>query len=242
MRKYHIVLFLFISSIISITSCSKDDNNGPDVPEYTKPEITERQVVVEIPDQLQTLAEGGDTYAYMAIAYMGVANSIANFSNYFTIPSDVEPTATDNGNALYSWSEQGYSYWMTFGEENGKYTWTYEYEMPGYPRFTYIYAEEDKDGNSGSWTIYNPENPNEAVWIYNWSVDAQGIFTSTIQYDENANNDGVYEVVSNPDGGGSFTYRIEGSDQAIINWNADGSGDYWFYNEGEPVSESWNAS
>lgn len=242
MKKYTVYFVLLTALMVSYTSCSKDeDDDGTDAPEYVEPSIIDRSVVIEAPAGLTSLANSGDIYATLALSYFNLANSIGNYASSFVVPTDVDPQLTNNGNALYSWSHAGYSYWMTFSEDNGKYSWKYEYEMPGYPRFTYIEAEESKDGKSGSWTIYDPDSPSEDVWMYNWSMDSNDNFSATLTFNEDDAETSVFTVSSNVDESGSFVYTVNGTDEVEIHWNADGSGNYWFNNDGEEVTNTWPA-
>lgn len=242
MKNLKLYLFFLSTAILSLTSCSKDENNnGPEVPEYVQPSIAEREVVIEAPEGLVQLSENGDIYATMALGYFNLANTMANYASYFAIPADVDPQQLNNGGALYSWSHGGYSYWMTFQEQENKYIWKYEYELPGFPRFTYIQAEESKNGNSGSWNIYNPDSPDEEIWTYNWNFDVDGNFSATLNYNEEEDENEVFAVASNNDGSGSFIYTVDGTNEAEIDWNDDGSGNYWFNNSGDEVTNSWPA-
>ncbi|MFP4059605.1 MAG: hypothetical protein ACOC2F_05925 [Bacteroidota bacterium] len=240
MKRINGILVLLLSSIFVFVSCSKDDE--PELPAYVEPSIAGEQVIVETPAHLVTKANEGDFNASIAVMYIEWANSLSQFGSSFYLPDDTEVKNAGNGKAVYSWTYPGgYGYWMTFSDEGGKYTWTYEWEIPEQDRFTYIYAEENKDGKSGSWTIYDPSSPVQEVWVYNWIIDSNDNFSATLTWDESVDSYGVFEVESNADGSGSFTYTVDGTDQVEIIWNADGSGNYQLNYDEDVINYSWTA-
>ncbi len=227
---------LAVASLL-FASCSKDDPE-PKVIEYQRPVAAGKVHLVEIPDGLTAKANAGDINATISIAYMNLANSLTSYSGLYTLPSGAEQKSGDKNSVLYSWTNSGYSYWLTFAEEAGKYIWTTEYQLPGIPRFTYMKTEEAKDGKFGSWVIYDPENNNIAVWSYNWSINAAGNYTALLTMEQGEETN-VFNITNNADGSGSFVYNINSEKQNEIIWNADGSGSYWLNDENGSFSGTW---
>jgi hypothetical protein len=234
MKNSKFILLFFTIVVVILSSCKKDDPEP--VLEYKSPTIAEREVI-EIPAGLVAKSDEGDFNATMAMAYMGIANGIGTYGSLFYLPSDIETNNANENQVGYFWTGGGFSYWMTFTEENDKYVWTYDWEFPGTPRYTYIRAEEAKDGKSGNWSIYDPEE-DLYVWIYSWSLDAAGNYTATLELND-SDETSVFTVVDNVDGSGSFIYTIGGIQEANIQWAANGSGTYWILDGG---SGSWTAN
>lgn len=239
MKTFRFLLVLLMVPSLLLVSCKKDKDE-PEVPEYKQPLAASRTEVVVIPEGLQAKADEGDLNASIAVMYMGMANAISSFGSSFTVPTDAQIEGKKGSSVVYHWSYGGYSYWMTFTEYADKYTWEYEYEFPNYPRFTYILAEEMKDGKSGGWTIYDPENSAETIWTYTWSVNSSNTFTADLTWNAGENETSSFNVVANANNSGSFKFYEVSVLQAEVNWNADGSGTFWLI--GPPAfSGSWTA-
>lgn len=239
MKKISFALMILLVAGLFQVSCKKD-NDEPEGPVYKQPTAAARGEIVTIPDGLEAKSEAGDMNAMIAVTYMELANAISQFSASFTIPEEAMEEGKKGGSKVYSWSYNGYSYWMTYSELADKYTWKYEWEFPGQSRFTYIYAEEMKDGKSGSWNIYSPEGTNEEVWDYTWSVNSSDTFTASLEWHE-GETISSFDVVANANNSGSFKYYIETVLNTEVMWNADGSGSYTFYQEGGNITGSWTS-
>lgn len=235
------LMLLLIPALIQV-SCKKDDDTPEtETPTYKQPTAASRSEVVVIPEGLDARAEEGDFGALMAVTYMGLANGISQFANSFTVPEDALVDGKKGGSTIYHWSYGGYSYWMTYEELATKYTWTYDWEFPGQPRFTYISAEEAKDGKSGNWKVFDFETTSDYVWTYNWTLDASETFAATLLWNDSGEV-GSFNVISRKDNSGSFTYKIGSVLHAEVIWNANGSGTYWIYGDGsDDLSGSWTA-
>jgi hypothetical protein len=240
MRTLRIYSIIFLVILLFGSSCKKDEDK-PTGPVYVEPAIAERGEVVAIPDGLESKANAGDYDALIAVSYMNLANAISAYSSAFTIPDNAEETGKKSGSKVYHWSYQGYSYWMTFEELASSYRWKYEWEFPGQSRFTYFLAEELKSGASGSWTIYNPENPTNEVWNYDWSVSSNETFSATLEWND-GDESSSFEVEAKADNSGSFMYYTGTTLNAEILWNSNGSGTYTFYEEGGNITGSWTST
>ncbi|HYW96028.1 MAG TPA: hypothetical protein VE870_10605 [Bacteroidales bacterium] len=239
MKPFKLTLFAFASLVFLLNSCKKDEPK-PDVLDYKQPAIAQRDNVIEVPQGLITLAEGGDYNAYAAMSYMELANGLSTFATDFTLPNDVQREAGDQNSAVYFWSYGGYSYWMTYKKTSEGYLWTWEWETPEIARFTYISATENPDGKSGSWSIFDPEGGGASVWTYNWSIDSDENYSATLVMNDNSTQS-TFDVTDNADGSGNFVYKEDGVKTAELNWNADGSGDYWISDDNGGLSDSWPA-
>jgi hypothetical protein len=242
MKKARLFLLVLLIPALLQVSCKKDEDPEPTGPTYKAPAASEMGEIVTIPTGLQAKAnEGTDNGAMIAVSYMGMANALSGFAGSFAIPDDAQIQGKKDGSTVYFWSYGGYSYWMTYSELSDKYTWRYEYEFPEYPRFTFILAEETKDGKSGNWSIYDPdETTHNEIWTYDWSISESNTFTANMMmYDDNEGSFS-FNVVSNVNKSGSFKVYDSTVLTAEILWNADGSGTYWI--SGDPaISGSWTA-
>lgn len=243
MRKLKFVLLLMLIPALMQVSCKKDDDTS-DVPVYRQPTAASRGEIVKIPEGLQARAdEGTDFGAMIAVSYMGLANAISSFSSSFIVPEGAAIESKKSGSTVYHWSGPGYSYWMTYTELADKYTWTYDWELPDQPRFTYISAEEQKDAKKGKWTIYNPDAPTTFLWDYNWMINASNSFTASLIWNESDETRSSYDVVSNTDNSGSFKFFEATVLKSDIMWNADGSGTYWISGDGgDDLVGNWTAN
>jgi hypothetical protein len=129
---------------------------------------------------------------------------------------------------------------MTYTELADKYTWKYEWEYTGQPRFTYIYAEEAINGKSGNWSIFDPDDSQANLWTYDWSINSINTFTGNLVFGE-GNDLTKFETIANANNSGTFKYFVGTVLYAHIIWNADGSGSYAFYEGLESYSGSWTA-
>ena len=239
MKKIRFIWMVLLIPSLIMVSCKKDEENK--VPIYKQPTAASRGDVVTIPDGLQARSDAGDINSLIAVSYMGLANAISNFSSNFIIPEGAQIQGKKSGSTVYYWTYQGYSYWMTYTELADKYTWEYDWEVPGQARFTYISAEELKTGKSGSWTIYNSESTSDFVWTYGWSINTSETFTANLVWNEGGTEESSFNVVSKADNSGSFKYYIATVLNAEILWNTDGSGTYTFFGEGGNQTGSWTA-
>ena len=240
MKKTNLFILIMSVAALSFNSCSKESDIDPRQ-DYRLPSSANRGSIVIVPAGLQTLAENQDFYAMTAISYMLTVNMLSSFSEMFTLPEDAKLQNKKSDSNIYYWSMGGYSYWMTYSVLADKYIWKYEYQFPDVPRFTYIYAEENKSGKQGLWTINSPNDLNLKLWNYVWNIDALENFQAVIKLNDNGiTNEGQFEVGSNSNNSGSFIYKIGTLIQAEVIWNSDGSGSYLIQDGNEEKTGFWN--
>lgn len=235
MKRLKIFLLLLVVPAFLVISCKKDEPE-PEV-EYKSPTAAGRTTVVDVPAGLTALAET-DVNASIVVAYFGLANFISTYASSFIIPATATEENKKSTSKVYTWSYQGYSYWMTYTVLADKYTWTYDWQTPEMARFTFISAEELKTGKAGSWAIYDPETPATKVWDYDWSINASNTFMANLSWVE-GQEVSSFVVNSNADHSGNFTYNINTEKEAEINWVVNGSGTYWLRGYPDPVIGSW---
>jgi hypothetical protein len=243
MKKARLFLLVLLIPALFQVSCKKDEEPGPTGPEYKAPAAAAMTEIVTIPAGLQAKAdEGTDFGAVMAVTYMGLANALSGFASMFTVPDNAQLENKKDGSSVYYWTYGGYSYWMTYSELADKNTWRYEYQLPEYPRFTFILAEEAKNGKDGNWTIYDPEEvTHNEIWTYDWSISTINTFTANmVMFDGDAESLS-FDVVSLANHSGSFQVHDATVLSAEILWNIDGSGTYWIAGDGEGLAGSWTA-
>ncbi len=106
-------------------------------------------------------------------------------------------------------------------------------------RFTYWTADQSLDGNSGSWTIFDPDNTQQFLWKYTWSIDSHGNYTASLLLDGSSSES--LEIIDNADGSGKFTYYEDGTKQGEVIWNSNGSGTYWISTYDGGQTGTWTA-
>jgi len=239
MKKARILLLLLMVPVILQVSCKKDDPPAP--PVYKEPTAASMADVAAVPAGLAAKADAGTDFgAVYAAMYMELANGISGFGGLFAVPDGASVQSKKSGSTVWFWSYGGYSYWMTYEELATKYVWKYEYQFPDVPRFTYIAAEEAKDGKSGNWTIYDPAASGNSVWTYIWNINSSNTFTADLTWDE-GNSPSAFKVVANANNSGNFKYYASGVLECEIVWNSDGSGSYTFYGDMASYSGTWTA-
>lgn len=237
MKKLKLSVALIAIAALSFTSCKKDDPKPPTL-EYRQPAAAARSEIVEIPVGLTKKANAGDANALVAVSYMSLANVMSTYSTSFILPNGADRQSASENSVGYFWTNGAYSYWMTLNEESDKYVWTYDWQFPSTPRFTFIRSEESKDGKSGSWSIFDPDNKNQRIWTYSWSIDAQGNFMASLVWNDDSETNS-FNIVDNKDGSGSFVYILDDIKQSEVQWKADGSGSYWMLDSNGESSGTW---
>jgi hypothetical protein len=228
-----------VSGLLILVSCSKKDTTTPIT--YKSP--TTAHAAITVPAGLQTQANGGNFNATLAVSYMSIASGFGQYAADFTLPSSGQTATSVANGEVYSWSYSGYSYWMTYKVLSDKYTWTYEWQTPQIPRFTYIYAEELKTGKSGDWKINSPDGTNAVLWDYTWTLTGL-VYNATMNFYDNSTTASKFVVTDNGNNSGEFQYFEGTVKKADIIWNADGTGTYWFSDDGvtSTATGSWTAS
>jgi hypothetical protein len=227
-----------VSGLLILASCSKKDST----PAITYKSPTTAHAQITIPAGLQAQADKDSFNAVIAVSYMSLANGLGSYATAFTLPSGENTTSTSNG-AVYSWSSSGYSYWMTYSVLSDKYTWTYDWKTPDIARFTYIYAEELKTGKSGNWKINSPDGTNAVLWDYNWTLTGS-VYSATMNFYQTGAATTKFVVLDNGNNSGNFQYFDGTIKKAVVTWNTNGTGSYWFSDDGvnSTATGAWTAS
>jgi hypothetical protein len=232
---------LFICAALIVSSCSKKDNSTP-APTYKSPSIASHTDIT-VPAGLQTKADNGDYNASLAATFITMANGLSSYAADFTVPDGASKSNLKSNGTVYFWSYQGYSYWMTYTVLTDKYTWTYDWQTPSVSRFTFISAEELKNGTAGNWKIYNPETPDNVMWDFNWTL-VSSVYNGTMNFYQTGEATVKFIVQDNGNNSGDFQYFVGTVKKVDVTWNSDGSGSYWFSDDGvsSTATGSWTAS
>ena len=97
---------------------------------------------------------------------------------------------------------------------------------------------QNLDGSCGGLEFYAiDEYMGELEWY--WCTDSEGVFTMTMTTSYEYESFEL-ELIVYPDESGELSYYFDGFLEMLIQWNADGSGQWWTY---DPVdSGSWDAA
>ncbi len=239
MRKYSPVIAL--AAILVFAACSKDDN--PTAPTGEAPQYQVQTIT--LPQQLE---QSSNPHAQTLVSYMRWANIFASSMTSFIVPPDgYTPERREGALWEYNWKQDALDILLRIQEEQDKFSWVAQFNGKDteYDYYNWIAfrATQSKDAKSGSFTAYLP-NTTIVLGQYTWSIDDAGalhfkVTTSALQ------QGGTFIGVVNPDKSGSLEiYKtINGQDILIekYQWNADGSGQWWVYENGEVKdSGSWS--
>ena len=237
MKKFYKFLMpLAIASLfIVINGCSKDDDNG-DEPVFVEPAFAGESQLITAPEGL---SESTDYHAYMAQLNIMMVNAYTSMFSQIVPPegaTKVKSTAkSTTGSITYTWTDGIYSVWLTFTETATKYIWEYDIDM-GNGRIDFIYAEQQKDGMSGSLKFNDPEI--ELSWdvLISWSINTDGsiIWSLTNYFD-----DEMVEIKCNSDYSGYVKFYENSILLYEIIWDALGNGSWTDYTEVPPLTGSW---
>jgi len=235
------LLVIGIIIVSLLFSCSDDGGStGPDEPE---PEWQPKTVTVP-----ENMEQSQNPMVQMAVGHINTVNGMMNTYSSFFQP---QKSYKDDGPPWeYDWTEGDLTIHLTITEcEEADYDYEWTVVLDGsdgeytYDNWTYIYAKTTNDNSSGHVTVYK-QVTDEVCAVVTWDTDESGVFTMTIEdfYDTQTK----IELTSNPDGSGEVDYyeQIEGSYviQFRAEWEADGSGQWWTYDENGNVenSGSWS--
>lgn len=227
-----LVLLTSIFALILVTGCKKDDDPEPvNMPQY---EVK----TVEVPE---VMAQSSDQGAQMTAAYISMVNSMSGYGAMMIPPSksSVVTNLKVGGVETYTWTfEEGsdnFTITLTVEETSNKYYW--KMEISGFiegsqiNNFTYMEAEEAKDGSSGKFTVYDWEEQGVMMETI-WTEDGNGTFNFTFEVP----NEILLSMVSYTDGSGSIEFKDWYNNQWLLefaaNWDATGHGQWWEYDEG----------
>jgi len=227
--KKNISLFTLIFLII-LSGCSKNDENNPVTPKTEEPAKLELKEIT-VPEHLKQVQ---DQHAQIALGYIQMANGLTNYAAFFTPPSGAKHLPKSNSvEDEWTWTEDNLTVTLVYSEGESTISWkvilTGLYEGFTATNWTFMEAEQSKDGNSGHLTIYKPVTTTIAVnweWNNNSNGSSSFIFTNfessmKMQIDVNADDSGILKVFTANDSQFILSYKII--------WTAAGSGEWWEY-------------
>ncbi len=185
------------------------------------------------------MANSQDPMAQLAVAYIQMANSISGYGGWFDPPNGMRAAAES---WEYTWTEGGLTITLVVEETSTMYTWDVWVDgndgYYDYDNWHMFHAWEYIDGSCGGLEFYAiDEYMGELYW--DWCTDSEGVFTMTF-YTSYEGYSTEIELVVYPDGSGSLSYYFDGALDMLVEWNADGSGQWWTYNPAD--SGSWDAA
>jgi hypothetical protein len=229
-------------------SCSDDDKEPQPNIEDAALSLAESSEVLEVPEALLT---SDDPNAQLAASWIEMANGLSANLAMFTPPANaarstdlitpVNGRVASNSGVVYTWSDPSYgsvAYQIT--DASDKYTFELFYkglDDTGYYR--YLYAEEMKDRSEGYIALYDAwgtetDTRDAELMRWEWSR-AKENFTFKMTVGE---NDLSFTVtVNTKTKAGSVVYNESSVKMYEMNWNADGSGAWKYFDETGAVTE-----
>lgn len=244
MKKPHSIIFLLFLSAAVLFSCSgNEDDPNPNTKEAVNPGLFENELEVSAPAAMEI---SDNPYAQMATSYLSSVNSFSSYSKAFYPPEDARRTTTPISAAnarmaadylVYEWTFDGKALAYQYSGQNGKHIFEVFYQESGKEFLRYYYAEENVDGNSGMFKMFNiaGEDPSEvaASWMWEILADESGKFVYDL-----ANGDFRYETVANKDESGNLLISKKGADYMYFEWDSAGNGSWKQYDEDGQVLQS----
>jgi len=236
-----LILFTTIFSLVIVSSCKKDDEVSPgnnDTPNY---EVK----TVQVPD---AMVQSSDPGAQQATSYINMVNGMTGYGGMMTPPSKSTPVTNfkDGAGDVYVWEINDGNTHCTFTLKVSESVTTYYWEMiidgtmegQVFNNFTYLKAEEAKDGSNSSFTVYDPETGGILMTMSWYESGSATHFTFEVP------NEILLTVDVNADGSGSIEMKEWMNGQYILEfraeWNASGHGQWWQYDGGTLLEQgSW---
>lgn len=152
--------------------------------------------------------------------------------------------ATREGNSWkWTYTAGGVTYTYTGTKQaDGSVQWRYTMNGGGYNNWTVLEGSTSGDGKSGSFKAYE-ENSTRIDVELSWSTTAANVLTGIWKDYENGILDERIELVNNPDNSGELKlYNRQNVLTLRILWQANGSGQWWEYNDNgvQTGSGSWS--
>jgi hypothetical protein len=236
-----LLLTLLTLSFLFFVVCSSgddivddDDGNGPsteDPPEFYQ--IT----TIDIPDGMR---QSDDSHAQLSVSYIDLMNSFANI----TIPPPVSKSYADF-NSIFD-DEPDWILKDTIGdliitfnifETQDFYAWDWIYDGSdgenSYDSWTAMHLEVHKTLDFGGLIVYEyPGEDSELQWAWGHTEDD----AYAMEYYEYLENN-KFEVRVYDDNSGRLHHYIKVDNEYVqqfqAEWNPDGSGQWWEYENGE---------
>ena len=235
-------VILMVLAVALLAGCSKEESTTPAAPSNNTNDNPPSFGVQQVTPPSE-MTQSQDPYAQQAAAYVAMANAFASYTSYLSPPSNMEAPELTSSYAgppwTYTWSvnngEDNFTVTLTIDETTSSYTWnvvvTGVFDGQTLDHFLFIEGEQAKDGKSGSLTIHDPETQGIAVTV-NWNYDESNAYHLTYEVPGEAK---IVATVNQDDSGSVAYYEWNGSAFEMVFravWNADGSGEWWTYEEG----------
>jgi hypothetical protein len=232
-----LVMAAFSAAFI-FASCSKDDDDKSSSTEYKAPSVSHQNEAVTIPEALATKAQGDYTLMGLTSAAQSV-NILAHtcFAQFPAATSELSNSSSksnSDGSVTYTLKMEQGTFYLTYFYSSSKSSWTAEVQYPKQDsKIKIAYVEET--GNTGKAEYYY-ENGKLGL-KYTWTEEKTGQKIVVTGYDEQANVDLTWNIVSSDDKSGSMkAYDAKNVLIYDVAWKADGTGTYSVYAEDGTVT------
>lgn len=228
-----IVFFFLLFSV----ACNKDETPEPE----PQPNAAEFEVkTASVPDAMMQSNEEG---AVQVRSFIGIMNGMTVYGEMMKPPKKSSQVFLKDGEPqTYTWTvddgtgTNNYNVTLKIYETTISIKW--EMIIDGMiegmqlNNYTFIKAEETKDGSNHTITIYDIDNVGDVFMILSWSeMGGTSFFEFEVPQDVLINAE-IYA-----DGSGSIEVKEWGNGQYLLDfkavWDASGHGEYWEYDEGE---------
>lgn len=240
---------LSVLIVMTAVNCSKDSTNPTEPQKQEPPEIAAKEI--KTPQKLQ---QSSDPNAQLTAAYISMANSFRDLAGGFMQPppglNKLMQQADMSGDTPVwrrTWTDGALTVIMEIFDAGDKYLW--DIRMNGtdgeyvYDNWLFIHAEQTKNGQNGFMTIYE-DLTTKAAGTWTWMEDAQHNYKLTVLLN-NVYNSVKLIAEAHPDESGRIEFYNGQNNTFVLQfkaeWNADGSGQWWSYENGqENASGSWS--
>lgn len=234
-------IFLLIVALLMVFYAGCDDSSTS--PKEEKPPTIE-STTIEIPTKMQTAANNGDPGAAIAVSYITMANSFSGFTNILTPPENAQrskPVGALDDTWTYTWSSQNLSLEMTVTETDEYVHWVMIYDgtdgVYTYNNFKFLEAMQYKAFDEGWMKVFDPMTTG-LLWEYMWETDSNGTFHFDMYVYSEGNVEATVNVEVNSDGSGEVVIDLGSSGSYVVQWAADGTGSWTYYNSDGSVAQS----
>lgn len=227
------IIFFLLFSI----ACNKDDDNEP---EQSKDTAEFEVKTVDVPDNMMQSNSPG---AIHARSYINIMNGMSTYGGLMNPPK--KSSFLKNGeNETITWTvddgtgQNNYNVTLKVTESPVYIKWELIYDgtIDGMylNNFTYVKAEEYKDGSGSTITIYDFDNPESILMTMSW-YESGGATYFTLEIP----NEVKVEMVAFSDDSGSIEISEWVNGQYVLElkvvWDSSGHGEYWEYENGELI-------
>ncbi len=229
------IIFAFILLSFLFTSCSEDEEApvGPS-PSTEPPEFALREVT--FPDAMK---QSTNEKAQMAISTTADAMSFKDSDVVLQVPEGAQAVKKTSGNWEYEWQEGNLTKSLKIITSTGRVTWQMYYDGNAdgnnFSNWRCMDAVQSSDRTSGHVHLFIPGGQQIGTeWV--WYTLANNDYKFIQQtYQESCTK---LDIVSKPDKSGKLERFFKNSQGNLvydlrISWNADGSGAWWTFEDGQ---------